>query len=233
MIQKSKNIPYHVGIIVDGNRRWAKSKSLPAFEGHRRGYERLREVGKWCKERGVKILTVYAFSTENWNRSKEEVSYLMKLLKSALSGKEVDRFNKEGIKLRVIGQKERLEGSLQETIKKAEEKTKDNKEGIFILAISYGGYADIVEAVKKIVNKKIPPEEITEESINQNLWTAGLPYPDLIIRTSGEQRLSGFLTWQSAYSEFYFCRKHWPDFSEKDLDEVLEDYSHRQRRFGK
>lgn len=233
MIQKRKNIPYHIGIIVDGNRRWARAKGLPAFEGHRRGYEKLKEVGKWCKDKGVKILTVYAFSTENWARSKEEVNYLMKLLERSLSAKEIDKFHKEEIKLQVIGQKERLAKSLQEAIKKAEEKTKNNKGGIFILAISYGGYADITEAIRKIIKKKTPPEKITEELVNQNLWTAGLPYPDLIIRTSGEQRLSGFLTWQSAYSEFYFYKKHWPDFSEKDLDEALEDYSHRQRRFGK
>ncbi len=233
MPRETKKIPYHIGFIVDGNRRWARAKGLPTFEGHRRGYDKLKKVGKWCKEKGVKILTVYVFSAENWNRSKDEVSYLMRLLKRALSEKEIDHFHKEGVKLQVIGQKERLAKPLQEVIKKAEAKTKKNKEGIFILAISYGGYVDILEAIKKIVKKKIPPEKITEKVVSQNLWTAGLPYPDLIIRTSGEQRLSGFLTWQSAYSELYFYKKHWPDFSEKDLDKALKDYSHRQRRFGK
>ena len=233
MDKEAKNIPYHLGIIIDGNRRWARERGLPTFQGHLRGYEKLRKVGKWCKNRGVKILTIFAFSTENWNRSKEEVSYLMKLLVRAFSKKEVDEIDKEGIRLRVIGQKERLNKNLQRMIQEAEELTKNNKEGILNLAISYGGRPEIIEAVKRIISKKIAPEKITEEVISQNLWTEGLPDPDLIIRTSGEQRTSGFLTWQAAYSELYFCKKYWPDFSEKDLDLALSDYASRQRRFGK
>lgn len=233
MDYKTKNIPYHLGIIIDGNRRWAKERGLPTLEGHRRGYDKLKKVGKWCKAKGIKILTIFAFSTENWNRSKEEVSYLMHLLSQAFNKKEVDELDKEGIRLRVIGQKERLDKRLQKLIQQAEERTKNNKEGILNLAISYGGRPEIIEAIKKIIKKKIPPEKITEKIVSQNLWTEGLPDPDLIIRTSGELRISGFLTWQAVYSELYFCKKYWPDFSEKDLDIALLDYTRRQRRFGK
>jgi len=217
---------------MDGNRRWAKEKGLPALEGHRRGYNKLKEVGKWCIRKGVKILTLWAFSTENWNRSKKEVDYLMRLFMNALSNREIGELHKEGIKLQVIGQKERLEKPLQEAIRKAEEKTKNNKKGILNLAISYGGRAEIMEVIKKIIKNKISAEKITEKIIDENLWTVGLPDPDLIIRTSGELRTSGFLIWQAAYSELYFSPKYWPDFTEKDLDAVLADYAHRQRRFG-
>ena len=233
MPEETKNIPYHVGIIMDGNRRWAKAKGLPTLEGHRRGYDKVKKVGRWCKDRGVKILTVWAFSTENWKRSEKEVNYLMNLLKFALSKGEINQLHKDGIKVQIIGQKERLSESMQELIKEAEERTKDNKEGILNLAISYGGRVDILEAIKKIINKNTPAGQVTEEIMDQNLWTAGMPDPDLIIRTSGELRTSGFLTWQSAYSELYFCQNHWPDFSEKDLDEAFADYARRQRRFGK
>ena len=217
---------------MDGNRRWAKDKGLPTLEGHRRGYDKVKKVGKWCKERGVKVVTLWAFSTENWKRSEKEVEYLMNLLGFALSEREVNELDKDGIKLQVIGQKERLSEKLQELIKKSEEKTKDNKEGILNLAISYGGRVDVLEAVKRIIEKGIDPQNISEETMNQNLWTAGLPDIDLVIRTSGELRTSGFLIWQAAYAELYFCKNHWPDFSEKDLDEALADYAHRQRRFG-
>ena len=232
-MNKNKNNPKHLGIIIDGNRRWARANGLPLLEGHRRGYDKLKDLGKWCKKRGVKILTVYAFSTENWNRAKEEVSYLMKLFEKALDEKNIRPFNKEGIRIRVIGQKERLSRTLQKKIKEVEEMTKDNKEGILNLAISYSGRPEIIEAIKKIIGKKISADKITEEVVNDNLWTAGLSDPDLIIRTSGEQRLSGFLTWQSVYSELYFCKKHWPDFSEKDLDIAFKEYSKRERRYGK
>ena len=222
----------HLGIIIDGNRRWAKEKGLPVLEGHRQGYKKIKEVLKWCKRKGIKIVTLYAFSTENWNRAPVEVNFLMTLLNSGLK-KEIKELDKEGIKLQIIGQKERLTPELQKTIKKAEESTKNNKEMVVSLAISYGGRAEIVKAVRKIVKEGISPEEVDESKIGDYLYTSGLPDPDLIIRTSGEQRLSNFLIWQSAYSELYFTKKYWPDFTEKDLDKVLKDYAHRQRRFGK
>jgi len=190
-------------------------------------------VGEWCKKRGVKVLTLYTFSTENWNRSKKEVSYLMDLLSEALNKNNTKELHQRGIKLQVIGQKEKLSKSFQKRIKEAEELTKNNKEGVLNLAISYGGRPEIIQAVKNIIKKKIPVNKITEDLINQNLWTVGLPYPDLIIRTGGAMRLSNFLTWQSAYSEFYFTKKYWPAFTEKDLDKALMDYSRRQRRFGR
>lgn len=229
----SKKIPYHIAIIMDGNRRWAKKRGLPTLEGHYQGFEQIKKVGKWCKQKGVKVLTVWAFSTENWNRSKKEINYLMKLLGEALSEKEIAWMNKEKIKLQVIGQKERLAKSLQEAIKKSEKITKNNKAGILNVAISYGGRPEIISMIKNIIKKKIPANKITEKVISQNLWTAGLSDPDLIIRTGGEKRLSGFLSWQIAYSELYFCKKNWPAFNEKDLDKAIDDYDRRQRRFGK
>ncbi len=233
MAKKVAKIPFHLGIIIDGNRRWAKKRGLPSFEGHRKGLNKVGKIGEWCKKRGVKVLTLYTFSTENWNRSKKEVSYLMDLLSEALNKNNTKKLHQRGIKLQVIGQKERLTKSFQKRIKEAEELTKNNKEGVLNLAISYGGRPEIIQAVKNIIKKKIPVNKITEDLINQNLWTAGLPYPDLIIRTGGAMRLSNFLTWQSAYSEFYFTKKYWPAFTEKDLDEALMDYSRRQRRFGR
>ena len=224
-----RKIPHHLGIIIDGNRRWAKERGLPALEGHRRGLERLKELIDWSKERGIKVLTLFVFSTENWKRSKVEVNYLIRLFGQALSKKNIQKIHQEGIKIRVIGQRERLPGSLQKTIKDVEELTKSNKGMVLNFALSYGGRAEIVEAIKNVIKKKIPLEKITEDMISQNLWTSDV---DLIIRTGKEQRISNFLIWQAAYSELYFCPKYWPEFSEKDLDEALAEYTHRQRRFG-
>ncbi|MFH1656212.1 MAG: polyprenyl diphosphate synthase [Candidatus Nealsonbacteria bacterium] len=226
-------IPYHIGIIIDGNRRWAKEKNLPSFRGHKKGFEQIKKIGEYAWNNGVKILTIYCFSTENWNRSKIEVTYLMQLLGSALNLKNIEYYHKKGIKIKIIGQKEKLLESLQKKIQEAEELTKNNENGFLNLAISYGGRSEIIFAIKKIIEKNIPSNEITEDLINKNLWTNDLPHPDLIIRSGGEQRLSNFLTWQSAYSEFYFIKKYWPDFSEKDLDYILLNYSDRQRRYGK
>lgn len=226
-------VPYHLGIIIDGNRRWAKERGLPHFEGHRRGSEKLKKIGELVWEKGVKILTIYCFSTENWNRSKIEIKYLMQLFGQSLSRKNIESYHKRGIRIQIIGQKERLSKYLQKRIKEAEKLTENNKKGILNLAISYGGKQEIVEAIKKIIQNKTPFNKITEDLINQNLWTAGLPYPDLIIRSGGEQRLSNFLTWQSAYSEFYFTKKYWPAFIETDLDEAFNDYSLRQKRNGR
>jgi len=229
---KIKEIPSHLGIIIDGNRRWARERGLPTFEGHRRGLERIKELINWAKKRGVKILTFFVFSTENWKRSKREVDYLMKLLQKGLDDfkKNLKRINQEGIKIKVIGQKEQLPKNLQKTIEEVEGLTKNNKEMVLNFALSYGGRAEIVQAIKNIIKKKIPPEKINEETIKENLWTSDV---DLIIRTGKEQRISNFLIWQAAYSELYFSPKYWPDFTEKDLDEALQDFSHRQRRFGK
>ncbi|MCG2693336.1 polyprenyl diphosphate synthase [Candidatus Parcubacteria bacterium] len=228
----SKIIPKHIAIVMDGNRRWAREQGLALLQGHLAGYDKLKQVGDWCLKRGIKILTIYAFSTENWNRKKNEVNYLMRLLKIGLT-KESKEFYKRGIQLRVFGRISGLSKDLQTAIKEAVEKTKTNTKSILNIAINYGGRAEIVDAIKNIVAKEIPASKIDEETVNENIYTAGLPDPELIIRTSGEYRLSGFLTWQSVYSELYFCPKYWPAFSEKDLDEALEEYARRQRRFGK
>jgi len=225
----TKKIPYHLGVILDGNRRWAKEKGLPSFEGHKKGLEKVKEIIKWAKTRGIKILTLFVFSTENWKRKKDEVNYLMELAKSAINA-DSKKFHKEGIQVRIIGQREKLPVFLKRAIEKIEKLTKNNKEMILNFALSYGGRAEIVEAIKNILKKKISVEEITEETISQNLWTSDL---DLIIRTGKEQRISNFLIWQAAYSELYFSPKYWPEFTEKDLEEALDDYSLRQRRFGK
>ncbi len=225
-----KKIPYHLGIIVDGNRRWARERGLPAFEGHRQGLEKVKKAVVWVKNRGIKILTLFVFSTENWKRSKTEVDFLMRLLGQAFNKKNIQSIHREGIKIRIIGQRERLPKNLQKTIKDIEELTENNKGMVLNFALSYGGRAEITEAIKKLIGKKISSEKITEDVISQNLWTSDL---DLIIRTGKEQRISNFLIWQAAYSELYFCKKYWPAFMEKDLDEALADYARCQRRFGK
>ena len=229
---EKNNIPCHIAVIMDGNRRWAKKKGLPPMEGHRQGYEQFKKISEYCNKLGVKILTVYAFSLENWKRSKAEVFYLMNLLKKGLR-EQRDFFIKNKVRLNVIGQIEKLPFDLKELVLKIMKETKDNKERILNLAISYGGREEIMEAVKKIIKEKINPSKINEKIFSQYLYTAGQPDPDIIIRTSGEQRLSGFLPWQSVYTELYFSPKLWPDFTEEDLEEVIKEFQNRQRRFGK
>jgi len=221
----------HLAIIMDGNRRWAKRNNLPTQKGHLEGYERVKDVGKWCIEKGIKTLTIYAFSTENWNRSKDEVSYLMKLLTSAFND-EVEKFSELGIKVNIKGTREGLDKKVLKSINKIQEMTKDNSEGTLNICLNYGGRLEIVEAVKEIVKKGYKEEEITEDLIDQHTWFADQPDPDLIVRTSGEQRLSGFLTWSSVYSEFYFPECTWPEFNESELDKAIEEYNRRHRRFG-
>ena len=216
---------------MDGNRRWAKKQGLPPMAGHQKGYDKMKQVGDWCLARGIDFLTVYAFSTENWQRSKKEVDYLMKLLERGLT-KELPQFMKKNIRLKIIGSRDKLSVSLKRAIKTAEDKTKNNTAGTLNIAVNYGGRLEVVEAVKKIVRRKIPINQISEQTISDYVWTAGEPDPDLIIRTSGEYRLSGFLTWQGVYSELYFTKKFWPDFSERDLDEAILEFNRRTRRFG-
>ena len=227
-----EHIPNHIVLFPDGNRRWAKQKGIASLLGHKKGYENLLDFSEWCKNRGVKVLTAFGFSTENWNRSPEEVNYLMKLLEDGLINN-LGKDKKDGVKVRVIGQKEKLPKSLQEAIKKVEESTKDNSNLFLNLAISYGGKWDILQVVKKIVEEKIPSDKIDEKLFESYLSTAGLPAPDFIIRAGGEKRMSNFVLWQAAYSELYFSPKLWPDFTEQDLDEALAEFDNRQRRFGK
>jgi len=222
----------HLGIILDGNRRWARAKGLPTLEGHRRGYDNLKAIGLACLDRGIEHFSAFVFSTENWQRGQEEVGYLMDLLLGALT-KELDFFQKHGARLKVLGSRERLSDRLIAAIDAAERATAGNSRGQLNLCLNYGGRAEIVEAVRKIAARGLLPEAITEETISANTWSAGIPEPDLIIRTSGEHRLSGFLTWSGIYSELLFADKHWPDFDEADLDAALAEFDRRQRRFGK
>lgn len=221
----------HLGIIMDGNRRWAKEQGLPPMNGHQIGYEKLKEVGDWCLEEGIKVLTVFAFSTENWKRPKIEVDFLMALLEKGLRD-EINEFLEKGIQLRVSGRLSELPESLQKAIAGAVEKTKENTKGILNILINYGGRAEIIDAVKKIVNSGVSEEEISEDLISANMYQNDLGDPEFIIRTSGEQRMSGFLTWQNVYSEYYFCNNHWPAFSREDLSKALDVFYKRERRFG-
>lgn len=230
------HFPEHIGFIMDGNRRWAKSKMLPVKLGHKQGAETLKKIVRYANRIGVKYMTVYAFSTENWKRSEEEVNALMKLLQDYLNDftKEADT---ENIVIRVLGDVSVLSEGLQEGISSAIERTQNNTGIIFNIALNYGGRAEMIKAIKEISeevkNGKLDLDEITEETVSAHLYTHGQPDPDLIVRTSGEMRLSGFLMWQSTYSEILFMDKYWPDFSEKDLDEVIATYQKRKRNFGK
>ena len=220
----------HVGIILDGNRRWAREKGLPVFEGHQKGLKTALSTIQWAKEEGIKTLTLFVFSTENWNRSKDEIAKLMSLFHETLSKKNIEKMAKEGIRIRVIGQHDKLSPALKKIIQDVEQKTKENKTMVMNLAMSYGGRAEITDAIKKIIASKIAPEKITEEVIKENLSTSDV---DLIIRTGKEQRISNFLLWQAAYSELYFLAKHWPEFTREDLQVALKDFHNRKRRMGK
>ena len=226
------NIPQHIVLFPDGNRRWAKQKGITSFDGHQQGYKNIVDFAQWCKAKGVKVLTAFGFSTENWNRSPEEVEYLMRLIDKGLS-ESLPRFQAENIKVKIIGQKERLPEFVQKTVYNIEEATKNNTNLHLNLAVSYGGKWDILQAVKKIVEDKVLPEKVDEALFESYLSTAGLPNPDLVIRAGGEMRLSNFVLWQAAYSELYFSPKLWPDFTEQDLDLALAEFDARTRRFGK
>jgi undecaprenyl diphosphate synthase len=225
-------IPQHIVLFPDGNRRWARQKGIHTLEGHKKGYENLLYFAEWCKNRGVKALTAFGFSTENWNRTKEEVDYLMKLLEGCLIDN-LAKYDKDGVRVRVIGQRDRLPKSLQEAIKKTEEATKNNQNLFLNLAISYGGKWDILNAVKNIIKEGVSTDQIDEKLFEDHLSTAGLPSPDLVIRAGGEMRMSNFVLWQAAYAELYFSPKFWPDFTEQDLDAALAEFDRRSRRFGK
>jgi undecaprenyl diphosphate synthase len=224
-------IPKHVGIIMDGNGRWAESRGLPRIEGHRRGVERSKEVIEVSVELGLKALTLYAFSTENWQRPSSEVTTLMKLLELYLK-KELDGLIKNGIVYKTIGETWRLPEHIQNIIRNAEEKTSSNKGMILTTALSYSGRNEILRAIKKLLNEDVKPEELTEDLFNAYLDTAGLLPPDLIIRTSGEMRISNFLLWQAAYAEFYFTDTLWPDFTKDEFLLAIQDFQRRERRFG-
>ncbi len=224
-------MPVHVGMIMDGNGRWARRRGLPRLAGHRAGVENLRRVLRAAVELGIPIVTLYAFSSENWQRPAEEVQGLLNILREALE-KEVGELHKNGVQLRHIGDLTPLSDDLKKQIQAAVELTRHNDRLIANIAFNYGGRQEIVEAVRKIVRAGVPPEAVTEALINEHLYTAGIPDVDLIIRTSGEMRISNFLIWQGAYAEYYITSVYWPDFDKDELYAALKAFSQRDRRYG-
>lgn len=232
VINAERKLPVHIGIVMDGNGRWAQRRGLPRMAGHRAGANNFRTITRYCNKIGVKYLTVYAFSTENWSRPKEEVDSLMGLLKDYLVESLRD-FKDENIKTRFIGDVSALSEELQSLIKEAEESSADKTGLVLNIAMNYGGRAEIVNAAKKLIESGIEPEDVTEAKFSELMYTAGQPDPDLIIRPSGEYRTSNFLLWQSAYAEYvYFDEILWPEFSTDDLERAIDIYSSRKRRFG-
>ena len=224
-------IPRHIAIIMDGNGRWAKARGLPRTEGHRQGTENLRRIIRACVEFGVEILTIYAFSTENWQRPPLEVRLLMSILEMVLD-RELQELHSNGVQIRHIGKLDQVAPHLQRKIRQACEYTRDNRQLILNVAFNYGGRDEIVHAVQEIVRAGVPADQIDEALLNHYLYTGDLPDPDLVIRTSGELRISNFLLWQAAYAEYYFTPVYWPDFDREQLLAALHEYSHRTRRFG-
>lgn len=226
-----EKIPSHIAIIMDGNGRWAKARGLPRLAGHRAGTENLRRVIEACIEFGIKYLTIYAFSTENWGRPVEEVQGLMKLFEDVID-RELQELYDQGVQLRHIGRLDRLTPSFRQKVLDAIDYTKNNNRLILNIAFNYGGRDEIVCALQHIVRDGVRAEDINSDLVNRYLFTAGVPDPDLIIRTSGELRGSNFLIWQGAYSEWYFPPTYWPDFDKEELRRALEEFSHRERRYG-
>jgi undecaprenyl diphosphate synthase len=224
-------IPRHVAIIMDGNGRWAQKRGLPRLAGHRAGTENVRRIVSACPDFGVQILTLYAFSTENWSRPRQEVDGLMALLSESVD-RELDKLHRNDVQVRQLGALEDLPASLRDKIRRATEMTAANKRLILNIALNYGGRREIVEAVRNMMREGLVPEQVTEETLAQHLYTGDLPDPDLIIRTAGEMRLSNFLVWQAAYAEFYSTATLWPDFGREELHLALEAYSWRSRKFG-
>lgn len=231
-LPKLDKVPTHVAIIMDGNGRWAKQRGLPRSEGHRQGTENLRRIIRGAVEFGVQVMTIYAFSTENWSRPRREVMLLMRILEMVID-RELKELHEEGVQIRHIGELDGIEPRLAQKVKQACEYTRENTRLILNVAFNYGGRDEIVHAVQEIVRDGIAPEDITEETISNYIYTSDLPDPDLIVRTSGEFRLSNFLIWQGAYSEIYTTPTYWPDFDKVEFYKALVEYGHRRRRFGK
>jgi undecaprenyl diphosphate synthase len=227
----SKPIPTHLGFILDGNRRWARSQGLPTIEGHRRGYDNLKKIASEAFDKGVQYVSAYIFSAENWNRAEDEVSYLMKLALK-IATQDAKEYIKNNIRIVALGRKERVPEAVYEALKKAEADSQHNTGGTLVLCFNYGGHNEVVDAVKRIVESGISSEEIDTQLVSDNMYHPDIPAIDMMVRTSGEQRLSGFMLWRIAYAELFFTQKHWPEFGVDDLAEVLESYGSRSRRFG-
>lgn len=226
------SIPEHIGYIVDGNRRWAREHGLPAYEGHLAGYNAIQDIAKATFDTGVKYVSAYVFSTENWKRSQDEVSKLMSLVLRLLKA-DLHIFQEHDIRLRVLGSREGISDKIIQAIDDAEKATAENQSGTLALCFNYGGQAEIADAVKKIVQSGVSPDEVSPELLAANLYASDIPPCDLIVRTSGEQRLSNFMLWRAAYSELTFLEKNWPDMTKQDVTDILEEYKRRGRRFGK
>ncbi len=226
-----ERVPFHLAIIMDGNGRWAKARGLPRIAGHRAGVENLRRVLRACSELGIKILTIYAFSTENWGRPEAEVRGLMNILEAVID-RELNQLHANGVQLRHIGELDGLSDMLQRKVKQAVELTRNNDQLILNIAFNYGGRHDLVQAFRRIVEDGVPPNEIDEKLIDYYLYTAGQPDPDLVVRTAGEMRLSNFLLWQASYAEFYATPTYWPDFDRNELIKAVQYFNRRERRFG-
>jgi undecaprenyl diphosphate synthase len=224
--------PLHIAIIMDGNGRWAAARGLPRLEGHRSGTENLRQIIRACVDFEIKYLTLYAFSTENWGRPREEVNGLLAILESVID-RELKELNAEGVRIVHVGRLEAMPKKVREKVRHSMEVTRNNDRLILNIAWNYGGRDEIVYAIQQIVKEQIKPEDINEDVVTRHLFTQGCPDPDLVIRTSGEMRSSNFLIWQSAYSEWYFTSTLWPDFNKDELKKAIEEFSHRKRRFGK
>lgn len=222
-------IPNHVGVILDGNRRWAEENGLPATQGHLEGVKRAKELVSFAKENGIKNLTLFVFSTENWKRSEKEVNFLMKLIEVFFKEEITKNDLLKDVRVLIVGERERLSERIRKVVEAIEEKTKDNKSMTLNIALSYGGRGEIVSAIKNIIKKNIPVDDINEQVMRENL---SIPDLDFIIRTGKEQRISNFFLWQAAYAELYFPNKYWPEFTNKDLLEALNEYDRRKRRFG-
>ena len=223
-------LPTHIAIIMDGNGRWAKRRSLPRTAGHAAGSKNFKDIARYCNKIGLKYLTVYAFSTENWKRPKEEVDNIMKIFKEYLE--DAKNFKDENIQVQFIGDRSVLDPDIQRLMKESEDASQDATGLHLNIAINYGGRDEIVHAVKKLADSGVDADDITEQMISDNLYTAGQPDPDFIIRPSGEYRLSNYLIWQSAYAEYWFSDILWPDFKPKDLEKAIEEFNKRNRRFG-
>ena len=224
-------IPNHIGFILDGNRRWAREHGLPTLEGHKKGYEVFKVICNACAERGVKYISAYTFSTENWKRSQEEVDYLMNLILWVVKN-EVEAFVKKNVRIRILGSREGLSAKVLKAIDRAENRSKDNTGVTLALCINYGGVQEIADAAKQILASGQDPSTITPETISEHLYAPDVPPADLVIRTSGEQRISNYMLWRAAYSELYFADCRWPDFDNAALDLALNEFARRKRRFG-
>jgi len=225
-------VPRHLGLILDGNRRWARERGLPIYEGHKAGYRNMETILDAALDRGVEYVSVYAFSTENWNRSADEVRQLMRLFLWIFKH-ELENLKRHGVRVHVLGNKLRIGKALLKAVHQAEEETKQNTRGTLLFCLDYGGQQEIVEAMKQLIAEGVNPSELTADTISEKLNADGVPPVDLIIRTSGEQRLSSFMLWHAAYSEFMFTETKWPDFSVNELNGMLDAYVQRHRRFGK